>query len=108
MRKGHQNNNTWLTIKNVFHQKKELQAFPSGLIAKGTGTVTAVAQVTAVTWVQSLIWELLHATAATKKRQKIKTKKNYNRKKDIGINKTQGSNTRVMGITWMTRGTWKT
>ena len=39
-------------------------------MAQGSGTVTAVAQLTAVAWVQFLAWELIHATGLAKKKKK--------------------------------------
>ena len=50
--------------------------FDSQLVqwVKGSGTVTAVARVAAVAWIQSLAWELSYAmsTAIKKKRKKEK------------------------------------
>ena len=47
--------------------RKSLWEFPCGPAGKGSGTVTAAAQVAAMTWVQSLTWELPHAVDADKK-----------------------------------------
>ena len=46
--------------------------FPGGLAVKGSGIVTAVAQVTAVAGVQSLAREFPHAEAWSKKKKEIK------------------------------------
>ena len=48
--------------------KTLLREFPCGTAGKGCGIVTAVALVIAMAWVQSLAWELLHATSAVKKK----------------------------------------
>ena len=47
--------------------------FPGGLAVKGSGIVTAVAQVTAVAGVQSLAREFPHAEAWSKKKKRNKT-----------------------------------
>ena len=46
--------------------------FPGGLAVKGSGVVTALAQVIAVVWVQPLAQELLHAGGEDKKKRKEK------------------------------------
>ena len=49
--------------------------FPSGLVVKGSGVVTAVARVAAVVQLPSLAQELLHSLAQPKKKKKKKTLK---------------------------------
>ena len=46
------------------------QEFPGGPVVKGSGIVTAMAQVAAVVPVGSLAWELLHTVGAAKKKKK--------------------------------------
>ena len=57
--------------RNVLYLKslppKHKMEFPGGSMAKGLGIVTVVAWVTAVTRVQSLAQELLHALGTAKK-----------------------------------------
>ena len=50
-----------------FIYKSRVLEFPGGLVGKESGGVTAVAQVTAVAWVQSLVWELPHAVGTPKR-----------------------------------------
>ena len=52
-------------INTLFPTSNQLWEFPGGLAVKGSGIVTAVAQVTAVAGVQSLAWELTHVANAT-------------------------------------------
>ena len=47
--------------------------FPYGSSSKGSGVVTAVALVTAVVWIQSLVQELPHATSKKKKKKRYET-----------------------------------
>ena len=51
--------------------------FPGGSVGQGSGTVTAVARVASVAWVQSLARELPHATVTAKKKQKNKDPPTY-------------------------------
>ena len=46
--------------------------FPGGLAVKGSGVVTALAQVIAVVWVQPLAQKLLHEKREEKKKRKEK------------------------------------
>ena len=46
--------------------------FPGGLVVKGSGLVTAKAQVIAVAQVQSLAWKLPHAAGMAKKRANLR------------------------------------
>ena len=45
-------------------------SFPAGAAGEGPSIVTAVALMTAVVWVRSLAWELLHAPDAAKTKNK--------------------------------------
>ena len=49
--------------------------FDSQVWVKGSGTVTAVARVAAVAWIQSLAWELSYAMSTAIKKKKKKEKK---------------------------------
>ena len=49
--------------------------FPGGLAVKDSAASLLMTQVTVVTWVWSLAWELLHAMGLAKKRKKKRTKK---------------------------------
>ena len=44
--------------------------FSCGAVGQGSGIVTATAQAVAVAWVQSLAWELAHATSFAKIKKK--------------------------------------
>ena len=50
-----------MIYKIPFRLKKKIMEFLDGLVVKGPGVVTAMAQVTAVVWVQSLAQEFIHA-----------------------------------------------
>ena len=49
------------------NQEWHLLEFSSGAVGKGSGIVTAVVQVAAVTRIRSLAWEILHAVNTAKK-----------------------------------------
>lgn len=51
--------------------KNPKQEFSCGSLGEGSIVVTAVARVAALAWVQSLAWELLHATGMAKKKTNI-------------------------------------
>ena len=55
------------------------RSVPGDLAVQGSGIVTAMAQVTAVVWVRSLTWELLHAMGAAKEVPKLE----YRRQKKV-------------------------
>ena len=59
-------------MHKIFHKDTEREEFLGGLTVKGCSVVTAVAQVTAVVWIQSLAWELLCAVDPAKKKKKKK------------------------------------
>ena len=61
-----------LSNKHTNHEKKNPEWFNGSLAIKRSGLVTAVAQVTAVAWVQALAQEFLHAARAAQK-NKAKT-----------------------------------
>ena len=48
------------------------EEFPGGLAGYGSDVVTTEAQDTAVAWVRSLAWELLHAAGAAKNTIQLK------------------------------------
>ena len=50
---------------------------PLGLAIKGSGTVTAMAQVTAVIWVRSLAQDLPHAAGTAKEKKNTNLSHNY-------------------------------
>ena len=63
--------NSGIFLKAVSPNSKtgRVLEFPGGLAMKGSSIFTAVAQVTAEVWVQSLAWELLHAVGVAKKKK---------------------------------------
>ena len=69
----------WPLFKNLQIKESE-RGVPWWLSGLRIHVVTVVAQVSAVAWVQSLAWELLHATGAAKKKKKNQKKKSVNNK----------------------------